>query len=761
MIKVIIDDIECDLHEDNQVKLSYNGDDMVNLESGRAGTTISLKMASSSVNDVVFGAGSDVHTPTKFNSQWHPISIDVDGITLLSGTAYLMEVVWSTEERYYTVECRGGVLQWASNASGTQFKNIDISYTISLNEEQIKASWSSDKAVKFFPIVRDSYTVEGTEIDPYGVRLLRSIDDYHPFVNIWSAIKAIFTASGYSVESQSCTDESFENLYVSGNYSSEENSAARSAMGFYAKREADVTTSTDLSGRVAMSPYESVCSVGNIVDLSTTINQSECYNYGNVLQINGEALEFVPTTQISAGFEYYLHYSCDTKIESRTKLTGVDSLTTISHGDIKWEITNRYFDHRDSPSTEIDYKVIIFDFVEGEKYRLYSYDASGITIEQFNIDERMMELRLSETPYRLELKKFVNIGYTACDADWALYYAYIDEIGQTEIKITVRCSPDEFTPTSPMRFELQLLYGGLPSSSFTLYSDTSVRPYFSAYPGYNASVSFSDIAQIDYSALEFLSAMQHLYNLRFCTVEDEKKVIIESFDNFYNGELRDWSDKLLLSEEVEFVDLAHSAHRTTTLGYQQTDGVVNRMGESDNQYFGEWSYEVDSYAASSTNDTQLNPIFSASTNDDDLVLVVGDRDDVTTVDSLNFSPRIVKYLGMNEDIAGENYSLPYISFHSPDNNFTLCFENRDGVEGLNRNYQSYVDLLQRSHLITLSLSLTALEYTNLFSHDGQSASVRDIFYFEIFGESFRTILKSIESYDALSGVARCSFLTID
>ncbi len=760
MVKVFIDQIECDIDDSESIALSYKSTDLTDVESGRTGSSILLKLPFTATNSQIFGAGGDVHPATKFNSQWHEMTIVSDGLTLYSGTAYLMEVVWSAAQRYFSVECRGGVLSWAETAADTLFKEIGIEYSSRLTITNIKSSWEDDSPVKFFPIVRDSYEDEGSTVDVTGVRLVRSIDDYHPFFRVSSLLEAIFAQGGYGVESQTMVRENFDELYMSGSYSSAENSAARAAMGFYVKRSDEVTTTTDYSGRVSMSPYDIAATVGNLVDLQTTLTDSECYNYGGVLQMDGQALQFVPLTQICVGFEYYLHYTCVAQIESASRLKGIDTLNTISNGNIEWELTNRHIDQRDDLVVGVSYNLIVFDHEDGAEYRIIAVDDSGNITELGYSTQRMTQIVLTGSYAYIEVQSYNGVGFLTYDDAWAIYFGYIEEYSPVEVKVTVRSAPCDYSPTSPMQFEYQLLQGGCSATQFTLHEDTSIRPFFSEYPGYNSTIEFADIAQISYSPLDFLSALQHLFNLRFATNESSKVVTIESFDEFFNGDEFDWSDKLLLDEDVEFSDFAQTTHRTVKYGYQQVDGVVQRMGQTDNKYFGEWSFEVDSYVASSSDQTLLNPIFSASTNDEDGVMVVGDRDDVTTVDSLNFSPRIARYFGL-QPVEDENYSLPQVAFHLPDDLFTLCFEDRDSVEGLNRLYLSEVELLGRSQIVTLSLTLTALEYSNLFEHNDRSASQRSIFIFDIYGERFRTILYSIESYNVHSGVARCSFLTID
>ncbi len=761
MVKVTIDGVECEIDTSQSIVLSYTSDSLSDLESGRTGSTIEFKLPSTARNSQILGLEWDIHPVEKFNSQWHSMALIADEIEIFTGTAYLMKILYEDGERYAVVECRGGVSQWATLAAETQFSKIDIDYSTTLNETNFKESWVDESsAVKFFPIMRDSYDDYGSTYNVTGVRVARSIDDYHPFFRLSSLLEAIFTQAGYTFESTTLSSENFNDLYISGNYSSEDSSAALEAMGFYLKRESDCTTVTDSMGRVAMSPYDITSTVGNIVDIDSVESDSECYNHGNVMQITGQSLIFCPLTEITTGFEYFLHYSCDCWIESRTKLKGIDRINTISDGYIEWEITNRYIDQREMMQSSQSYKLIIFDFDLGEEFRLVGMDEDGSITSLHTTDERMSEYLSMGNSSTYQLERYENGYYIPYSGDWALYFGYVEESAPVEVEVTVRSAPHSYSPTSPMEFEFQLLEGALEGVDFTLYKDSSIRPYFAYYPGYNSSVTFEDLAQHSYTALELLSSIQHLFNLRFFSDEQAKVVKIESFDEFYTSTQWDWSDRVIATESIELSDWAHTTHREITLGYQQTDGVVQRMGESDNKYFGECTFTIDSYAASSTALTSLNPFLCASTNDDSGVLVVGDRDDIEQVNSLNFSPRIARYFEIRE-VEDENYSLPYIAFHDSDESFTLCFEDRDSVEGLGRLYQREMELLQRAQLLEMTLKISAYDYSSLLSLETQSASCRDIFCFTLSGESFRTILHSIESYDPVQGVARCLFLTID
>ncbi len=760
MVKIYIDDIECNYTIDEAITLTHQASDLIDTESGRTGFTFEVLMPHKGGNSAIFGSVADIHPLSKFNSQWHPMRVEVDSVEIISGTAYLVGVVVEDGEQYLKVQCQWGAEEWAEQALATSLKEVPIDYSAILTLEHIEAGWEDDSTVKFFPIIRDSYEAEGSDSDVTGVRKVSTIDDYHPFINLYSLFVTFFDSIGYHLESEFFESEMAKALYMSGNYSSSESDAAREAMGFYVKRAEDSSTTADTLGRVWLSPNLLYNSVGNLADLSTTTSDSECYNHGGVLQISSEALIYKPLTSISVGFEYNLSYTTDCTIKSREALTGIDTLDTIDNGAISWVIENRNEDQRDKLVAGVEYSLVIFDYDPDREYCIVGAwsDNTGSMVATPNA--KLTKVTFNTIYDSLTLGSRVgNESYTADESDWALYFGYVEDSSTVDIDVTVRCSPDTFSPTSTQKFERMVLKGGDAGCNFTLKAGSSIKPYYAAYPGYNSDIEFSDVAQHQVSVSEILAALQHLFNLRIYSCESSKRVIIEPFDSFYDSSSFDWSDKVVEGVSIEHRDWAFETHRSNKLGYQQEDGVVNRTGYSDNATFGEWSYEVNSYAASSTDQTTLNPIFSATTNDDDGILLVGDRDDIDSVDSLNFAPRIVRLFGMIDGDYSSRY--PYASFHSPDDGFTLCFEDRDEAEGLNRYYQNQVELLERASLITLSLELTSLEWSNLFSPLDSAASLRSEFCFTLKGESFKTRLYSVESYDIENGVARCTFLTID
>jgi hypothetical protein len=88
---------------------------------------------------------------------------------------------------------------------------------------------------------------------------------------------------------------------------------------------------------------------------------------------------------------------------------------------------------------------------------------------------------------------------------------------------------------------------------------------------------------------------------------------------------------------------------------------------------------------------------------------------------------------------------------------TLCFEDRDGCEGLHRFYDNQMSECAERQLVTMNISLSPIEYIAFFSPDNDGATIRSRFRLQIGGNSSLFRLDEIVAYDAECGVARCRF----
>ena len=126
------------------------------------------------------------------------------------------------------------------------------------------------------------------------------------------------------------------------------------------------------------------------------------------------------------------------------------------------------------------------------------------------------------------------------------------------------------------------------------------------------------------------------------------------------------------------------------------------------------------------------------------------------------SPRIVCYKGLRSLPEGESWgthrretAYPYATFLDEETN--LCYEERNGMEGLSRHFLPMLLRRRDSQQVALDLRLTTAEIATLLTADGTKPSLRSRFRFEINGESSLFRLAKMERWDCDSNVVRCLF----
>ncbi len=146
---------------------------------------------------------------------------------------------------------------------------------------------------------------------------------------------------------------------------------------------------------------------------------------------------------------------------------------------------------------------------------------------------------------------------------------------------------------------------------------------------------------------------------------------------------------------------------------------------------------------------------------------VGDRDDAAQ-DGTNFTPRIVRYMGMHPLPDGQRWGYPLhaaeyplATFHfagdATAEPFTLCFEDRDGAQGLHRYYDRQTTQEATRQRISLSLRLAPDEFAALLAPGTGAPDIRSVFLLDTGGDTVRATLHAVGDYDPAAGSVRCTF----
>ena len=180
------------------------------LSAAREGRRLRLLLPATPTNDRLLGYGRDPEAAFRFNERRRTATLTADGAVLLRGTARLL----SASEAGYTLELRDEGADWATQAAQRLLHDLAIPYAAPLTPTTIRASWTDDTPVKFFPIRRDTYPPQSNGDDLLSAAQLLSTDDYHPFLHLATLVEAIFAAGGYTLQSDFFAGDFFRSLYM-------------------------------------------------------------------------------------------------------------------------------------------------------------------------------------------------------------------------------------------------------------------------------------------------------------------------------------------------------------------------------------------------------------------------------------------------------------------------------------------------------------------------------------------------------------------
>lgn len=772
MIRLLIDGQRVDLSADYKLPkecLSIDLDRQGDLAAIRKGRSVELEIPSSRVNDRLLCYPSDAKAAERFNESYHEAQIEVDGTTLMRGVVHLVECSAGMRgAKSYRVRIYQGGDDWVESLARRSLDQTELEYGITFDGEAVERSWSEDVAVRFLPINYDSYAQSETRDLLLAPQHIMTLDNYYPFLSVEKFVRAMFAQAGYEVESRFFESEEFGRLMMSGKYATmEESKQDRLAAytGFEAGRSESAMGVANSIGRVWISALVLQNSAGNFVN---TTDGEGLYNSGGVLTISDdEGLVYYPKSTQMVGFEYELHYRTEFEVLSRKRLQGFDSIYLGPGADFRFELKNPLKDWREELRSNSTYDCCIFDFEPGQVFRLiYTEGSTQTRIAEFSSRIESITTPFMSGDYSISLQIMSEDGtYLPYTGDWAMYEAFAAINNQIEVALTLRTPAEQITPSTGKSFNQIYIYGAAEGQRLTLLEGCRLRSIFSPTPTLGTSLSLQDVTPKDVTQLELLEALQQMFNLRFITSEAERRVYIEPLSEMIGSQVVDWRERVVYSDGIVMRDLAAGVNRERRLAYRaEVDGAVGRFNEESESDLGEWQYNMKSYISSPARKELRNPLFSPTltaksyvTTPSAEIMQVGDRDS----ESQNFSMRIVSYRGLVSLPSGECWgypsyaeSYPYAAFHGGEE-FTLCFEDRDGVEGLHRYYDAEWREQDESFAVELSVKILPHELERLRDAAEASKTFGSLYLLNISGESALYRLQAVETYDAERAVARC------
>lgn len=783
MIELWIDDQMCDIEKLPAIPINYDIVRLADVEGARSGRTIELELPVTSRNEAMFAPSRDIYATSRFNNQHHRAVVKRNGVVVFEGTAYLRSTTINKEcSGCYKIKiCEGGA-EWVESVVHGRLSDLDIPFSAYYNLSYIEDSWKSDRAVHFLPVWRGGkrYAYSSSALPPERVMLT---DDYYPFISVAAMVKAMFAGLGYTLHSSLLDSEMGQSLCMSGDYSRSDAFEAKAKCDFLARRSSPITATADYMGRVYTTTSMATHTIGPIVDTadplavdSDGVQMVETFNTLNVFSKNRFGnICFTPSKSVKAGFMLHLEYTTEYKILSRERLMGFDIVEGVNGLRVDFPLVNTYQDFRNKLSSNWQYRAMVFNHISGREYKLMATPAAGSSYSMGQWSSRsalVTTSALKPTKVELYYRDNSSAGWAIYQDDWALYEGFIEEEGEVNVAMDIRMAPTDIAAGEVYELDKIWFGGAEQGMKITVGNGTTLRPYFSAIPGYGSLLQFEDIAPRHIRQSELLAALGEMFNLVFFTDRERKAVYIEPLEAFYKEEsVIDIANAIDYRRGIAVSDSGLDTPQRYLFAYRDEDAASHKFNNENETVVGEWSYYNPLRGTIDSERRVGNQLFTTTINRVDIVdnapsasvIQVGDIGASEEGSDQAFTPHIVCYKGMHILPEGECWianqkrnEYPYAAF--VDNvNVNLGFETRNGIEGLHSYHLPALLRQTEGHRVTLDLCLTLAETASLLTDNGPKPSVRTLYRFEIQGESSLYRMVEIGSWDTENGVVQCTF----
>lgn len=783
MTELYIDNMLADMDAATDLSISVAFPCSLGYDTG-AEFTSTITIPYTRHNRDLMGDCSDPHSLQMFNQMEHKARVEVDGCKVFEGRAQLVSSAVGAEG-YYRFAIVGEGAVWSKMLS-TPIGSMMEDWSEVVSAKEIRNGWTKSGAlVRFLPVERGT----GLDRDDYRARMLA--ENYHPFIHLGTLLRTMFAEAGYAIESRFICSELFNSLYMSGRWREGNSDRWQAKMDFKAVRGEDSPTlGAHYFGRIFASPLKYFNSIGNLVDMPDGSVEG-AYNEGCFgLDEETGRICFTPTEAVTVAFDYHLRWRTENRIKSRTELKGLGSVRFGLNDTESIPLLHTTYDYRnDSLSSGNTYNLIVFEAVEGETYRLL---ADEVVAEGDVQTRELLSTTQRYTPFqhnytnpltnlRLEMIDAEGLLYSYA-LDWAIYADGVTECGTSELELSVRSQAVSCSPDEPVYFDDFYLYGGEEGMEVTVLAGCSIQPVFYPHPPLEGTLAWSDVADISFTGLDLLLALQQLFDLRVQTDNTRKVVLIEPRSEFCDGEVVDFTERIDPSVPIIVEELGDDSSRLFRLAYRTDDEAVEEMKGWGEESFGEWSAPIHNLFAREGTKSVENSLFSASLTKQWVIasapsasFVVARCGDCTKrrcVQSLNFPTKIISFRGLSDLPSGEvcNYpqvgdgKYPLLTFFddgsiggSPR---SLLFEDRDGVEGLHKWWDGEVDTLNFSRRLRVAAHLRPEEMASLFESNGVGCDFRSLYMLRVEGERVLCRLESVSDYNPSDQSVKMVFVTV-
>ena len=763
LTKIFINDEQIDLNDDVSIPLNFNIADIREPEKRSTTWSKTVVLPGTAFNNSLFSNIWNVNTvinstgTTNFNPNFNPnlkakAEITYNNALQFSGIVQLLNVnITDKYEIEYEVSFFGSLQNVYQFFTNRYLRDIDLTeynHAYTLNNQYL--SW--------YKPVGEGYVYPMID---YGNSINSEfrVEHMYPAIYIKTIIDKMFSAAGYTYQSNFFNSELFKRLILpyNGKSALKLTSAQLNNRGFRAsKNTGQQITVNGIKGTAPDSSIE-VAKLLTFEDETTSPN----FDPGNVFTSNNTFTAsktgvYTILTDITLNVEHYP--STATAILQQNAATRIGMLGIYKNSPNQGSIENPI------ALVKVTMRLNnIFELVPDE-FNIIASNAStitsGTTTDNFN--------------GQLSTTISLNAGETVQVKYWKTYTNYSNNLSP----INGYLQPSIYADT----------YGGTSDQPLSVNSYCKVNvltnSYFTSFLA-NTEIQDGDIVDLNYNLpdnikqSEFFNSIVKMFNL-FVEVDktDSNKLLIEPRTTFYtSGVTRDWSDKLDYSKETKIVPMGELNNKTYLFTYKEdSDFYNNQYRAKYAEIYGEKRYDIQNDFLKGEVKTEL--IFSPTP----LVDTIGhDRviPKIYTVDSngqikpTGSNMRILYYGGLKntfypwQHIATSGtttrndypYSGHLDDWQTPtlDLNFGVAREVYFTVQNwtannlYNKYWKDYIEEISDKD------SKLFVGYFNINEFDIQTLDFRDSFYFE--NEYWR--LNKIIDYDRISNQpTKCEFIKL-
>ena len=732
--------------------------------------------ASKKINKIfehIFDVNTDLQT---FNPNLRTDVIYlVNGEVQLDGYLQLKSV--KNKDGLIVYECViiGRIGNFFTELQEQELTDLDMS---SLNHSYTKAnqvaSWNLPLTTDYvYPMVNYDINYGGL-----GFSEEWTVTDFFPAIKVKKYIDAIFSSIGYTFTSTFFNSSYFNTLIIP--FSSKDFKLSETAINnliFSANNPKFLATGTGSS-----SPFNGVYDDTTTFQSDTIINQTEAYDVGGVYDNT--------TGVFTASSGGYYNLNCMAQVQ----------------GEFNSPIA--------SPTVGTQYTLM--SDIHG-KIKLNKYNSSGVFIS--TIDEQFFGIQGSNTPVNPNTTITTASNPTTSSTQYyvgSLYnpaYVEIDNINnastpnkfyvsanniylntgeKVKLEVDYECRGNDLRLSTNINFNFNQSNVFWKDSGNNLYDARSfglniISSYFnnevvnSTYvEGSTIDMSSSIPAKV--KQRDFIKSLVNMFNLYIQpNPDDEKDLIIEPRDDFYNNNIIDWSSKIDKSKDIDIQPMGALNSKEYLYTYKQDNDYYNDLYYNTwDEVYGQADFIINNDFLKAEHKTEI--IFSPTPSVgqswyDRVIPTIIKFDDKDGVQRTEANIRILQWGGMKDtdqqwlhsDSSGVTFKTQYpysgmyddpytptedIGFNLTNEiywanvfNNVITFSNNNLY---NKYYKKFIEEITdtNSKIVNGYFYLTPSDISNL--------SFRKQYYFE--GQYFR--LNKVENYNPSNPITKCEFLKI-